>query len=175
MYFNKLLKLVNKKKLMEGETCMICHFPVNNNDLKKITLRCKHTYHNSCLNINVKNISCPYCLQVTYSKKCSLCKKRVFNRKICEECTELNKNNKCMVKLKSGVRKGQTCNRINCKIHKIKKNICTVILKSGKRKGEVCSRENCKYHNKIKKNTKSTKSTKSNKNTKSIKSKIITI
>lgn len=160
MYFNKLLKLVKQKKSIKGETCMVCHFPIEN-DIDNFKLKCNHCYHKSCIKTKLKNISCPYCLQITYSKKCIICKKFIFNKKICEDCDIKNKHNKCQVKLKSGKNKGKRCNRINCKIHKNKLINCQVILKSGKRKGEVCSRENCKYHNKIKKNTKSTKSTKS--------------
>ena len=52
----------------------------------------------------------------------------------------------CQTILKSGKRKGERCNRVNCNLHKKKVEICQIIIKSGKRKGQSCDRINCKYH-----------------------------
>jgi len=153
MNYNKILEMINKIKLNErnnGNECMICQLHILYTD-KIIKLKCNHNYHKSCIKENIvckkyNKIKCPYCAQTSIKKKCKICYSYYYTNEC--ECI----NNKCKEYFKSGKKKGQLCNRINCKIHKkkIKKDTCTVILKSGKRKGEKCSRINCGYHkNKI--------------------------
>lgn len=137
--YEKILSLVNKLNKVEGEKCLICHFPDKSENL--IKLSCNHFFHSKCLCLDHSKlwIKCPYC----------------------EKPTILNNNNisrlenipTCTVILKSGINKGKKCNRKNCKYHSPILSSCTEILKSGPRKGEVCNRINCKYHSKIIKNT----------------------
>ena len=114
--FDKLLKIVNKLNKISGEKCLICHFPDNDSNLVK--LNCNHYFHFSCLSVENKlSIICPYCDKIT---------KR-----------SLIENPKQVKKLK--------INNLNSDINKI----CQIILKTGKRKGEKCNRLNCKYHKEI--------------------------
>ena len=134
--FDKLLKEVNKLNSIDGEQCMVCHFPDLETNLLK--LKCKHFYHESCISKLMKNnkIKCPYCEKTTTIK-------------------EKVKNQICKVIMKSGINKGKECNRTNCTYHKINVEViknnsdnCQTVIKSGSRKGEICNRINCKYHNK---------------------------
>ena len=130
MNFDELVDIINNMKKIKGEICLICNFPIDINIIdNNIELKCKHTYHNSCISIIKNNniIICPYCQKKTdYSKSKSLEK---YNK------------NKCSEIIKIGVKKGEKCNKINTQI-------CTNIIKSGIKKGEICNRTNCNYHNK---------------------------
>ena len=174
MNFDELVDIINNMKKIKGEICLICNFPIDINIIdNNIELKCKHTYHNSCISIIKNNniIICPYCQKKTdYSKSKSLEK---YNKNKCSEiiksgikkgknCNKINCNHhkknitQCSEIIKTGVKKGEKCNKINCnrhnKIQKLDTNIntqiCTNIIKSGIKKGEICNRTNCNYHNK---------------------------
>lgn len=122
--YEKLFKMVSDMNVIKGEKCLICHFPDSNKNLVKLS--CNHYFHLKCLDCKKDHTICPYC----------------------EKKSKINSlDNYCSVVIQSGNRKGEICNRLNCKYHKIKSNTCSFILKSGKRKGEICNRINCKYHN----------------------------
>ena len=97
--YQNLLKYVNKMNNIEGEKCLICHFPDKKNNL--IQLSCKHFFHSRCLDLkDSKYIICPYCDCKTFKN-------------------DLNSfSDRCSIILKSGVNKGKPCNRSNCKLHK---------------------------------------------------------
>ena len=131
--YEKLLSLVNKINKLDGERCLICHFPDKNENL--IKLKCKHYFHLNCIPSSNKlseYIKCPYC----------------------DNNSKIIKNIKpCNAILKIGPNKGKECGRENCKYHKnvktSKKNSqleCQAVIKSGSRKGQICSRINCRYH-----------------------------
>ena len=134
--YDKLLSMVNKLNKVQGEKCLICHFPDSEENL--IKLNCNHFFHAKCLDNSLMNsIICPYC--GTKTKKIS------------------QKEALCKVILTRGANKGKECGRTNCKYHKnipiiinqIKKPdklVCNTVIKSGPRKGELCSRINCGYH-----------------------------
>lgn len=132
--FDKLYSLVENINKSSNEKCMICHFPVDSDEL---ILSCKHYYHSSCLNKKTSKIICPYCEKsVTVQTK-----------------PKIIIPSGCKVLLKSGVKKGEYCGRENCSYHKfsdnikiISKNVCQSILKSGFKKGQACGRNNCKIH-----------------------------
>lgn len=128
--YEKLLSQVNKLNLVQGETCLICHFPDREDNLTKLS--CNHYFHLNCLNHKTSSIICPYCERSTVLKKCN------YNNLI--------NNNICSTILKNGKNKGTVCGRKNCKYHKVLNTGCSIILKSGIRKGEQCKRMNCKYH-----------------------------
>jgi len=120
------------------DICAICNLPYDENN--KITLDCKHIYHENCVNklLNTSTyFTCPYCknCQVTYKlqKKCKYITKdlKKCNRMCLSDigiCTFHHKymknNNKCM-----GIcRSGKKCefkkikNYLYCKKHN-KKNL----------------------------------------------------
>ena len=160
MDFEHLMKIANKMNKIEGEKCLICHFPDNNKNLLK--LDCNHFYHKNCLFNSSKirsTVTCSYCNKKTLFSKAK--KLSLLNKKPCKKI------------IKSGINKGKICNRLNCKYHKnhlqseliitqdvntndpnskekdkivINKIGCQSIIKSGKRKGEICKRLNCIYH-----------------------------
>ena len=139
--FDDLVNMLEHLKKEKGEECLICQLPITDNT--SIKLICNHYYHEKCLIIKNKFISCPYCNQVTLKKD------------------KEKQKNICQVILKGGKNKGKVCNRNNCKIHKnlnvFKEkeqklefsNECKIILKTGINKGKVCNRINCKYHKPI--------------------------
>lgn len=108
MEFDELMKIVEEKNKIEGEKCLICHFPDESSKL--IKLSCNHYFHQSCLNIykgKKTYFRCPYCDQPV---------------KKCKQVNQINNSNlTCQVVLKSGINKGNICGRINCKYHKNKK------------------------------------------------------
>ena len=128
MDFEKLYALVESMDNSTKEKCLICHFPI---DTDELVLTCNHYYHSACLHMKSHNIKCPYC------DKSVSAKQQIIN--------------KCIFIMRTGKNKGLPCNRINCKYHKI--NViqevigCASILKSGARKGLSCNRTNCKIHN----------------------------
>ena len=142
--FDSLYKMIETMDQSSKEKCLICHLPVENDEL---ILSCNHYYHNKCLNKKTNKIKCPYCEKMV---------------------TEKGNNNKpvkpkksipdgCKVILTTGLRKGEYCGRNNCCYHKLNKEsvkiiqpineLCQSVLKSGLRKGQVCGRNNCKLHN----------------------------
>ena len=157
MDFNLLLKEIKTINKEKGEKCLICHFPITENE-RHYQLKCNHCYHVDCIKMKNGYIKCPYCLSHNFGKKCRICKKYYFDNK----CESSHDEFKCKTILKKGKNKGKMCWKINCKKHdnapKINKNkddiekyICKSVLKSGKRKGQECGRFKCKYHNKINK------------------------
>tara|TARA_B100001248_G_scaffold262646_1_gene260361 strand:+ start:1119 stop:1460 length:342 start_codon:yes stop_codon:yes gene_type:complete len=113
MEFDNLLKIVMEKNKVNGEKCLICHFPDSSNNLEKLS--CGHFFHLSCLKVDnsKKNckIICPYCD-----------KKIVIKKKVCIPVTKSNEklkeDNICKFILKTGKNKGMICNRINCRYHR---------------------------------------------------------
>lgn len=143
--FESLYSLVENINKSTKEKCLICHFPIEENEM---VLTCNHYYHSTCLIIKTQNIKCPYCEKTVKIK------------------TQGSKNNiteGCKILLLSGSRKGQYCGRNNCTYHKLTKDKikiitkdkiinkekiveCPSILKSGSKKGQPCGRTNCKIH-----------------------------
>ena len=127
--FDSLYKIIEKMDQSAKEKCLICHLPIENDEL---ILSCNHYYHSKCLNKTTNKIKCPYCQRITSIKP----------NKIIQDT--------CKVLLTSGNRKGEYCGRTNCCYHKLNKEneyLCQSILKSGLKKGQVCGRNNCKLHN----------------------------
>ena len=154
--FDKLLAKVKKMNCVEGEECMICHFPDSTDNL--IKLKCSHYYHPDCIGINLKStvttiIKCPYC-----KAKTKWTNKKVINTPLNNlDISPIKPKKLCFEIIKSGSKKGMVCGRINCKYHSNKKetsnveplNTCQAIIKSGIRKGMICGRTNCKYHKSV--------------------------
>jgi hypothetical protein len=109
MDFDKLLKIVLEKNKVEGEKCLICHFPDNLENLEK--LNCNHYFHLNCLNLDkikkANKVICPYCGTKVKIKK---------NKELNKIPNNL-KETVCKILLKSGVNKGKECGRNNCKYH----------------------------------------------------------
>ena len=127
--FDSLYKIIEKMDQSSKEKCLICHLPIENDEL---ILSCNHYYHSKCLNKTTNKVKCPYCQRLVSIKP---------NKIIQEDCKVL---------LTSGNRKGEYCGRTNCCYHKLNKEneyLCQSILKSGLKKGQVCGRNNCKLHN----------------------------
>ena len=127
--FDSLYKIIEKMDQSSKEKCLICHLPIENDEL---ILSCNHYYHSNCLNKTTNKIKCPYCQRIASIKP---------NKIIQQDCKML---------LTTGNRKGEYCGRTNCCYHKENKEneyLCQSILKSGLRKGQVCGRNNCKLHN----------------------------
>lgn len=127
--FDSLYKIIEKMDQSSKEKCLICHLPIENDEL---ILSCNHYYHSKCLNKTTNKIKCPYCQRITEIKP----------NKIIQDT--------CKVLLTSGNRKGEYCCGTNCCYHKLNKEneyLCQSILKSGLRKGQVCGRNSCKLHN----------------------------
>lgn len=127
--FDSLYKIIEKMGQSSKEKCLICHLPIENDEL---ILSCNHYYHSKCLNKTTNKIKCPYCQRLASIKP----------NKIIQDT--------CKVLLTSGNRKGEYCGRTNCCYHKLNKEneyLCQSILKSGLRKGQVCGRNSCKLHN----------------------------
>lgn len=168
-HFKSLLAFVKNNK--SDNECLICRQALKENEVK---LECKHSYCFNCLPKNKTSFTCYYCNQITIFRnikvKCLFCnRKTLFSNKKCTLHSDLTVN-KCCAIIRSGLKKGQICDKITsgkyCKKHlnykekkiKVKKekstsnkenvSICNVILKTGKRKGQPCNRKNCKYHNK---------------------------
>jgi hypothetical protein len=127
--FDSLYKIIEKLDQSSKEKCLICHLPIENDEL---ILSCNHYYHSNCLNKTTNKVKCPYCQKVVSIKP---------NKFIQEDCK---------VFLTTGNRKGEYCGRTNCCYHKENKEnkyLCQSILKSGLRKGQICGRNSCKLHN----------------------------
>ncbi len=141
--FDSLYKIIEKMDQSSKEKCLICHLPVENDEL---ILSCNHYYHSKCLNKKTNKIKCPYCEKMVTEKD---------NNKSIKPKKGIPDG--CKVLLTSGIRKGEYCGRTNCCYHKLNKetvkiiepigNLCQSVLKSGLRKGQVCGRNNCKLHN----------------------------
>ena len=130
--FDSLYKIIEKMDQSSKEKCLICHLPIENDEL---ILSCNHYYHSNCLNKTTNKIKCPYCQRIASIKP---------NKIIQQDCKML---------LTTGNRKGEYCGRTNCCYHKENKEnkeneyLCQSILKSGLRKGQICGRNSCKLHN----------------------------
>jgi len=140
--FDSLYELIENMDKSSKEKCLICHLPVEEDEL---ILSCNHYYHSICLNKKTTKIKCPYCEKMVTEKDKPQSKP---TKKI---------PSGCKVILQSGKNKGEYCGRINCSYHKIENNKltlidttnngCKAILKSGIKKGQACGRTNCKLHN----------------------------
>lgn len=138
MDFDSLYKIIEQMDQSSKEKCLICHLPIENDEL---ILSCNHYYHSNCLNKTTNKIKCPYCQRLVSIKP---------NKIIQEDYKVLLTTCYCKVLLTTGNRKGEYCGRTNCCYHKLNKEneyLCQSILKSGLRKGQVCGRNNCKLHN----------------------------
>tara|TARA_B100001093_G_scaffold399178_1_gene386604 strand:- start:1090 stop:1446 length:357 start_codon:yes stop_codon:yes gene_type:complete len=111
---DELLKLVEEKNDVKGETCLICHFPDNKENLLK--LGCGHFYHSKCLFSSTNKMN-----QSSNKNFCPYCGIKIIKSKISKTCPKINSTNipdlKCQVILKTGLNKGKVCNRINCRYH----------------------------------------------------------
>ena len=136
--FDSLYKIIEKLDQSSKEKCLICHLPIENDEL---ILSCNHYYHSNCLNKTTNKIKCPYCQRIASIKP---------NKIIQQDCKVLLTTGDCKVLLTTGNRKGEYCGRTNCCYHKENKEneyLCQSILKSGLRKGQICGRNSCKLHN----------------------------
>jgi hypothetical protein len=170
MDFDSLFNYCTKLNDSTSEKCLVCHIPIENNDVH-LKLKCNHLFHLNCINYKKGSVNCLYCEKTSIPII-------IPNKNNLNSSNNLQKEIYCKVILKSGPNKSEYCNRISCKYHKIqsqtifvinpvtkqkikpkkeekKKEIkitkCTFILKSGKQIGSVCCRDlPCKYHiNKI--------------------------
>ena len=132
MNFDELVSIINTIKQEKGNECMICMFPVSEDEILKLS--CKHTYHDKCLQLKNKEYKCPYCHKIT----------KTINKSDVPITTV-----PCKAVIKSGINKGQICGKIKCNRHKLVKinNLCNAILKSGANKGKPCGKYQCKRHN----------------------------
>ena len=167
MDFDSLFDYCIKLNESTSEKCLVCHIPIENNDAH-LKLKCSHLFHPNCISYKSGSVKCLYCEKTSVPDLINNTSKQVHQ--INSE-SNLNKQSNicCKVQLKSGPNKGQYCNRVNCKYHKIqsqpivilnqsaskipkpkkiiKINKCTVILKTGVKCGQECGRElPCKYH-----------------------------
>jgi len=157
MNFDELFNYCQELNKSNAEKCLVCHIPVENTD-KYIKLNCTHIFHSNCINYKYGSIKCLYC------EKTSLPEKINWNTNISVKLNEIC----CKIVLKSGPRKGQFCNRINCLYHKLNLSVvqvidpntsktmtkkCNYIIKTGIKAGQICQRDlPCKYHLHSKKN-----------------------
>ena len=134
MNFDDLVSIINTIKQEQGDECMICMFPIKEDE--KIKLSCKHSYHNKCLPIKNNEYKCPYCHKITKDNTPT-------------PIIPITNFNTCKAVLKSGANKGKICGKIKCNRHKLIKvnDLCKAILKSGVDKGKMCGKLNCKRHN----------------------------
>lgn len=166
MNFDELVNMIDQMKIVGGDECLICRFPIIETEMCKLI--CKHTYHIDCLKsckINTITI-CPYC--------------KTSTRTIAPRYTPYTG---CKAIIKAGKRKGTMCNKYHCRIHKKIEStistvsviptiqvipiipieliapviptisiICTHIIRSGKHKGLPCNKQNCEKHLKINEN-----------------------
>ena len=105
--FDNLLNYCIKLNNSSSEKCLICHIPIEQND-SHLKLNCNHLFHVNCLGYKKGIINCMYC------EKSSM--------PIIINSTQTINNQTdilCKVILKSGPSKGNFCNRIKCKYHKI--------------------------------------------------------
>tara|TARA_A100001015_G_scaffold201730_1_gene225239 strand:- start:2709 stop:3122 length:414 start_codon:yes stop_codon:yes gene_type:complete len=127
--YNDLMKMVEQKNKIEGEKCLICHFPDTKENLLKLS--CSHYFHKKCLildenklkNYNSKSfrIICPYCSKKSTYKMTS--KKSKESKKSEKSNDKSNENLQidqkcCQAVLKTGINKGKICGRISCMYHK---------------------------------------------------------
>ena len=147
MNFDELLNYCNKLNESKCEKCLICHVPIEPNDIH-LKFKCSHYYHPDC----ITNPS--YKWNTNQSYICMYCEKKsvptLINSNVTSNVLPEN-NNSCKVIMKSGSKKGKACERINCKYHNnnivVDNNLCTGIIKSGTKKGQACNRiMPCSYH-----------------------------
>ncbi len=163
MNFDELFKYCEELNKSTAEKCLVCHIPVENQD-KHIKLKCTHIFHPECVKYKDGSLKCLYC------EKTSIPDKINWSQTILLKPGEVA----CKIVLKSGSKKGQYCNRINCKYHKLETTVkvinggknkitkpnkskapntkttvtqCTQIIKTGAKAGQFCLRPMpCLYH-----------------------------
>ena len=132
MDFEELLKYCTKLNESTCEKCLVCHIPIETNDIH-LKFSCSHYYHPDCIKYKSGKMQCMYCEKISIP-------------------TLINNipTNKCTHMMKTGKRKNMECGRIDCKYHKIIKeenNTCNHIMKTGIKKGQSCNRTlPCHYH-----------------------------
>ena len=123
--YDDLIKMVEQKNKIEGEKCLICHFPDTKENLLKLS--CSHYFHKNCLIIDENKLKkynsksfriiCPYCSKKSTYKMTS--KKSKESKKSEKSNESLQIDQKCcQVVLKTGINKGKICGRISCRYHK---------------------------------------------------------
>lgn len=130
MDYKTVMKQMEQMMQVKGEKCLLCHFPDTDDNL--IKLKCGHYYHRECIENSIDKkvyFTCFYCGF----------KENIYTNTPINTCTAL---------IKSGIKRGQVCGRVNCSYHKVKKEIkkCSSIIKTGMKKGQICGRINCSYH-----------------------------
>lgn len=167
MDFDTLLNYCIKLNESTNEKCLVCHIPLEKND-SHLKLKCNHLFHKNCIGYIKGTIKCLYC------DKSSIPEIINGDNSFIHEISNGDKPISliipeilCKVIIKSGLHKGQYCNRSICKYHKLTKqdvivinpstnqinlstnqiNKCLFILKSGKNCGNICGRDlPCNYH-----------------------------
>lgn len=169
MNFDELANLINDMKKIEGENCLICTFPIDKNIKDNIiNLKCKHTYHNTCISSIKKNniIICPYCQKSTrlYNNNNSINQDKTneqlfeFSNKyntISNICKPVLKKNIVSTKIKKALpttalptvalptvalpTAALPTAALPTAVITINQNKCTYIIKTGKKKGLVCN------------------------------------
>jgi len=99
--FDKLYQVVSTNYKNEKEKCLVCHDPIES---KELELSCTHKYHFNCFDVK-KNNKCFYCGKI--------------NKETHKKNINILNNVNCTTLIKTGPKKGQICNRINCKYHNI--------------------------------------------------------
>lgn len=155
MNFDELLNYCNKLNESKYEKCLVCHVPIEPNDIH-LKFKCSHYYHPDCIVTktnhkwdNKQSYMCMYCEK----KSIPTLINNIVNDNLINNVTNnvlQENNNSCKIIMKSGSKKGQACGRINCKYHNniiVDDNLCTGIIKSGTKKGQICNRTiPCSYH-----------------------------
>ena len=157
--FNNLIKLeeMNDFKDNSDNVCLICQDVLTENN---ITLECGHRFNYSPLlneikyqklnnnpleyrKLKIYQIKCPYCRNIQDKILPCYTSEKIYGVNYPDKYCM--KPFKCCYIMKSGVRKGEPCNKESiyeyCNKHKNNnntQNCCNQILKSGKNKGKEC-------------------------------------
>ena len=135
MNFDELFNYCTKLNESSAEKCLVCHIPIEKDDMH-IKLKCNHYYHPNCIKYIKGSVKCMYCEKISIPT--------IINND--NTLNIIDMTNTCHVIMKTGLKKGMECGRMNCKYHN-KICTCTVIMKSGKKKGDMCNRTlPCGYH-----------------------------
>ena len=149
MNFDDLYNYCNKLNESICEKCLVCHIPIEKTDTH-LKFDCSHYYHPECIVTKPQN---KWIQNQSYI--CMYCEKKSIPTIInCDnnitQSTRILSSNQCNVIMKSGVKKGQECGRINCNYHKnniVHNDTCQHIIKTGIKKGQFCNRiKPCSYH-----------------------------
>jgi len=168
-FHDELMKSICNTKKTENDLCLITAFPLEKDH---ITLFCNHSFNYSAIlaevirqkkinyleiqKLNKMQIKCPYCRKIQtgllpFHKKFKKIKNVNWPPKYSYS------TQRCQATIRSGKRKGESCNKycfgIKCFIHNKETKICSGFLKSGKRKGQQCAYraifgDFCKIHKK---------------------------